>query len=588
MDQQPQAALDALGADTKDSIAQSLWLDRFDPARIPPDVLSKLADPKNSNRAFGQRQGYRMQQLLEHPEPFGGDNRRRYDFLMRYCEALSPHQAYAMCTVMGGDTAIGYKDMPEKANFQFPRDYQADLETQVGWYFLIGSARGKNGKEYGLEIMLFRYALLPPPMARHFGLTDEENQIVELHFAIAEAGRGHWQTVPFVVAGTTGMLEFKRNTIHMRMGKNVIGPADGAGPFPMRVAMRGVDRGEPTPVIIETELLFTSGKGVMPVGADGCLPCCAGVGTLYYAIPDLQVDLARSSLTLNGERIEFDWGRFWIEHQWADAMIPGGNPRSAVLRAASALAPKSGSQPVVGWDYFIAQFDAGYQLNFFSLHTSDYQNFYRQTGPTPPGTMTVPISGNVMDPQKGVHDVDGTLQITEWVKVESSPDRAQYFPTHTWYPNKWVFDLGAPLPADIGKFTMFPIVPKGGSTGFFAFGAQYAEGATYLRDPQGKDIGRGWAESVMYADPADNTAALVGLPRGDATTRALAKTEPSGLQKLWALIYTLWPPHARELKRLLQACIEGGAGKGYPPKAAPGTTTAAATAGKSIDAHPAG
>lgn len=531
MDPPTNAALDALDADTKDSIAQSLWLDQFDPIRMSPDILTKLADPKNSNQAFGQRQRYRLRKLLDHPEPFGGDNRRRYEFLIRHYEALSPHQAYAMCAVMGGDTVIGYKEMPERANFQFPRDYQADLDTEVGWYFLIGSARGRNGKEYGLEIMLFRYALLPPLVARRFGLTDTENQVVELHFAIAEVGRGHWQTVPFVVAGTTGLLEFKRNTIHMRMGRNEIGPTDGQGPFPMRVQMRGVDRGEATPVVIETDLVFTSGKGVMPLGADGCLPCCAGIGTLYYAIPDLQIDASRSTLTLDGERVEIEWGRFWIEHQWATGMIPSGNPRSPVLRAAGTLGG-SGSTPVTGWDYFIAQFDAGYQLNFFSLHTSDFVGFYEQTGPTPPGTMSVPISGTVMDPQKGVHDIDGTLQVAEWVKVESSPDPTQYFPTHAWYPNKWAFELGDPLPPAIRNFTMFPIVPVGGSTGFFAFGAQYAEGAVSLRDPEGNDVGRGWAESVMYADPAPNTAAVIGLPPGEQTRQALEKVQPSGLQKL--------------------------------------------------------
>lgn len=568
MNQRTPSSIDDLDPETRDNIAQVLWLDRFDPALIPPDVLATLAAQKNSAPAFGLRQRYRIQQLLENPEPFGGDYRRRYAYLLRYCDTLTPHQAYAMCSVMGGDTVRGYKLMPDRAQFQFPRDYQADLKTQVGWYFLIGSARGRNGLEYGLEMMLFRYALLPPPVARHFDLTDEENQVVELHFAIAEAGRGHFQSVPFVVAGTTGLLEFKRNTLHMRTGRNVIGPAEGDGPFPMRVQMRGVDRGGPKPVVIETDLVFTAGKGIMPLGADGCLPCCAGIGTLYYAIPELQLDLSRSSLTLDGERVEFDWGRFWIEHQWANGMIPGGTPRSTVMRAAGQLGRATQSAP--GWDYFIAQFDAGYQLNFFSLHTAAYAQFYKQTGPTPPGVMTVALSGTVMDPQKGVHAIEGTLQVTEWVKVDSSPDPARYFPTHTWYPNKWVFDLGAPLPPDIGKFTMVPIVATGGSTGFFALGSQYAEGATYLRDVQGRDIGRGWAESVMYADPSSNTAEVVGLPPGEGTIQALAPVAPSGMQRLWALLYTIWPPHGREFKRQLQLCLEGGVQKGYAPKAALG------------------
>lgn len=587
MNDQVQAALDALAAETKDGVAQALWLDSFDPERLPPEILARLADPKNSNRAFAERMRYRLNDLLEHREPFSGNNRSRYELLLRHSDSLSPLQAYTMNTVMGPDAVSGYKEMPERADLRFPRDYQADLETQVGWYFLIGSARGRNGKEYGVEVMLFRSALLPPAMARRFGLTDTENQVVELQFALAEAGRRHWMSVPFVVAGTTGLLEFGRDTIHMRMGNNVIGPAEGSGPFPMRVQMRGVDRGGAEPVVIEADLTFTSGKGVMPFGVDGCSPCCAGVGTLYYGIPDLQLDLTRSSVTLAGERIEFDWGRFWIEHQWANGMIPAGAPRSAILRAAGMLAPTGGTQPTTGWDYFIAQLDGGYELNFYSLHTSDYATFYRQSGPTPPGTMTVQVSGNVMDPQKAVHDIDGTMAVTDWVKVESSPEPARYFPTHTWYPNKWVFDLGPPLPAELRRFTMLPIVEQGGSTGFFAFGAQYAEGATFLQDQQGNSVGRGWAESVMYADPQPNTFAIVGLPTDAATRKVFDKPHPSGLAKLWALLYTAWPPHARELRRLVAACLAGGVQKGYSSSpagrsASPAGRSAASARGKSL------
>ena len=85
-----------------------------------------------------------------------------------------------------------------------------------------------------------------------------------------------------------------------------------------------------------------------------------------------------------------------------------------------------------------------------------------------------------------------------------------YPPTYTWYPDKWEFTFGEDVPEDIRTFIMEPIVTTGQS-GFFAGGAQYSEGAVYLLDPNGKDLGRGFAESVGYANTLPNVLRLVGL-----------------------------------------------------------------------------
>ena len=65
--------------------------------------------------------------------------------------------------------------------------------------------------------------------------------------------------------------------------------------------------------------------------------------------------------------------------------------------------------------------------------------------------------------------------------------------TNTWYPNGWAFRFAEGVPEDIRAFTMTPIVHEA-QQGFFANGAQYAEGAVVLKDAGGPDIGRGFAE----------------------------------------------------------------------------------------------
>jgi hypothetical protein len=108
------------------------------------------------------------------------------------------------------------------------------------------------------------------------------------------------------------------------------------------------------------------------------------------------------------------------------------------------------------------------------------------------------------------------------------------------------------VPEDIRTFTMAPIVSSGQS-GFFADGEQYAEGAVYLLDPAGKEIGRGFAESVEYADTLANRLRLVGLPVNDQTLSLFGQTAPSEELKLASLAYVSL--HADELKTVFGTCI---------------------------------
>lgn len=246
-----QDRLDALGDDTKDAIAQALRLPELKADLVPPEHLATLISAKNSNAAGAERLRAHIQDLLDHPESFTPRYERRYRLLLAHCRSVSPLQAWAMSTLLGQDSVRGYEQMPLRANLRFPRDHAEQLQTQIGWYFFAGSCTGDDGKDYGVEVMLFRAALLPPPLAARLGLSDVENQVLELHLAIAEAGDRHYQAVPYLVAGTTGLLEFRGNTVYARMGKNVVEALHPGSVFPLRIAAAGTCRGSQAPVELE-------------------------------------------------------------------------------------------------------------------------------------------------------------------------------------------------------------------------------------------------------------------------------------------------------------------------------------------------
>lgn len=110
------------------------------------------------------------------------------------------------------------------------------------------------------------------------------------------------------------------------------------------------------------------------------LPCCDGVGTLYYSAPRLVLG-AGSRLTIHGKEVDLEEGTFWFDHQWTTGLAPAGGTRSNVLRAVRNLSPTAPP----GWDWFMAQFQDGRELGLSSIHSPEWLAAYNQTGPEPRG-----------------------------------------------------------------------------------------------------------------------------------------------------------------------------------------------------------
>jgi len=544
------AALAAFDETTRDHIAHALWMGKFDAARIAPEIASRLADPKNSPAAYGDRMRRYIRFLIDHPLSRTPSHRKIYDRLLRHCEELTPHQSYVIQSAfLGPPSTVGYDMIPARADFQFPRDHLPKVRSRNGWHFFVGSCWDTEGKEYGVEFMFFQAAHFPPHVAAGFGLSDDENQMVELQFAISEAGGRHFQAEPVVLGGTSGLVGYDTDPFVYRLGRNTIECHRSGEFFPVTIKAWGLDRGASPSRQFSVDITFSSGKETLLQGADGCMPSIDGTGSLYYSIPNLRLEPSCSTLELDGKTIPLARGTFWFDHQWGDLAVMG---RSPVLRAATfSRNPGPG-----GWDWFMAQFIGDRQLTVFAPHTKPYKAFYEQTGPTPPGIMTVKVAGTYMDSARATAKVGGTLEITKWIKADHSPNPARYSVTGTWYPNQWKFQFDNSLPEDIRSFVMNPIV-NAAQSGFFAHGAQYAEGAVVITDPTGKDLGRGFAESVSYADTRKTMHQLAGIPDSEQYIRAMSRrTVPLGL-RLCNAVYVI--AH----KKQLEAIVNDSAGLGF-------------------------
>ncbi len=525
---------------TKQHIAHALWMRFFESDNIPDDVGVQIRDSKNSTQSFGTRMGAYLDWLLAHPQSHNPNYERRYTALKRLCRELTPHQAYVIVSkFLGLNASQGFERLPETADLEFPRDHLPQLKTQVGWHFFVGSCWDAEGREFGIEYMLFRAPLLNPALAAQFNLTDIENQVIELQLGISEAGDRHYQADPVVIAGTTGLITCGLAPYHYAVGRNRIESTTTASFFPLHLAAWGVEKHVEAKEL-EIDLTFTSGKEYLLQGANGCMPCVDGMGTLYYSIPHMEV-APESSLRIDGETIKLERGTCWFDHQWG---YLAGNPQSSVLRAANNT--KQPEPP--GWDWFMAQFNGDRQLTMFAPHTNAYISFYYQTGAQPPGVMQATVVGKYMDEQKNLTNTVGTLVVSQWVKSDYSPNEQSYPVTHTWYPNRWEFTFGEIVPEDIRSFTLVPIV-ESGQMNYFANGSQYAEGAVYVRSANGDDIGRGFAESVQYADTTGTMLTLAGITDEQARQILRNPETSSGLRRIQSLLYVAM--HRSDLKRIL-------------------------------------
>ncbi len=491
----------------------------------------------------------RLRELLANPDSFTPSYRDRYQFMAEHCDGLTAHSTYAMTQILGRDASRGFTEVPEVPKLSFPQAHVPDLSYQMGWHFIVGSARAKDGTVYGVQFMPFSASILPTELRASLGLSEIENQVMEVHLAISRQGDRHYRGAPNVVSGLDGDIEVRSVPFLYRAGDTVMESSDPDGQLiPLHIKGKSWDRSGAEPLELGVDFTFTSAKMPFLQGNAGAAPSLAGLGTLYYSIPQMTLGGSSNTLRIGDELIEIESGEFWMDHQWGTGLITcnifAGNPRSAAVRAAALLAPPTPG----GWDWFMAMFEGDHQLTLATLHGADDPDHYDQTGDSPPSEMNIPVFGARIDSAGTRHTVRGNLVIDQWVRAERSPDPSLYPITGIWYPDRWRFTLEGDVPEVMRTFTMTPIV-RGGQAGFFAPGVQYSEGAVTLSGPSGM-VGHGFAESVGYHLSFNSAVmAIAGLPVTPETVALFGRAKPGLMLRLRALLFLLRPSTRRELDR---------------------------------------
>jgi predicted secreted hydrolase len=531
----------------------------YDESKIPADILAKINSEKNSNESFAERYVSRLQKLIANKLSFVTSRDDRYQYLIQQAKSRSPQQCYASNLFLGPESVTGYQPISLNPVFNFPLIDAPQLKCQVGWHFFVGNFTDAQNNHYSVELMFWQYAQLPPDQAAALGLSDIENQTIEVHLAICDPQKQkQYRATPAVVAGTTGLLGFTQTPFTYNHGRNTVksvGTAGNPALFPLQLTARGYDMSDASDVTeIEINLTVDNMKGMFLEGDEGCSPSVDGIGTLYYSGALLKPSAgATQTISINGMAIELKEGRMWYDHQWGTGFMPPGAPQHGVLRASQNL-----SQPAPGgWDWFMFQFypdaniskDGEVQITVAALHTLANQAYYKQSGPTPPPVMVADFNGKYIDPKNNAVPITGTMTVSKWVQVNFSPDPKVYLPTNTWYPAHYEFSItGTAVSPAISHFFVTPLIASG-QTGFFGNGLQYTEGGATITNASGTEIGRGFAEGTGWADNTETVIQLAGLQVNAETKSFMKAPVPSAWMKIISTLW-IWIKGA-ELKKLL-------------------------------------
>ncbi|HEU4883941.1 MAG TPA: lipocalin-like domain-containing protein, partial [Longimicrobium sp.] len=225
---------------TLQGIAQALWMKEYDRDRIPPEILARVEGEKNSERAYARRFLARLDELAANQRSFVPSRASRYGLLRRHLESrqrATPRQLYASNLFLGPESNVGYEPIPLDPALDLPGIDLPQLGKQLGWHFFVGNFTDAAGSHYSVELMFWQYTLLPPPLAARLGLSEIENQSLEMHLAICDPQtQVQYRAATVVAAGTTGLVEIAAKPFALRLGHNSVEGEDPAGSlFPARL-----------------------------------------------------------------------------------------------------------------------------------------------------------------------------------------------------------------------------------------------------------------------------------------------------------------------------------------------------------------
>ena len=240
--------------------------------------------------------------------------------------------------LLGSDADAGFEKAIEAREFVFPDDHGPHPDFRNEWWYVTGNLDGDDGRRFGFELTIFRFALTPalPPAESEW----RSNQVYIAHFAVTDADRERFFAAERFSRGALGLAGAESSPFRVWIEDWEI--AAEQADSPERWRLRASDPG------FSVDLVLSAAKPPVLNGDAGLSQKSAepGNASYYYSITRWLTD---GSLRL-GDEIFSVSGLSWLDREWST----------------SALAADQ-----VGWDWFALQLSDGSDLMFYNLRKLD-------------------------------------------------------------------------------------------------------------------------------------------------------------------------------------------------------------------------
>ena len=233
-----------------------------------------------------------------------------------------------------GSDATGFPKAMAPRTFRFPEDHGPHPEYRNEWWYLTGNLDDDNGRRFGFELTIFRFALTPRAVSSGW----RSNQVYIAHFAVTDADGERFYVAERFSRGALGLAGAQAEPFRVWIDDWEIATAGTAGHWLLSARDDG----------FALDLELVAQKNPVFNGIDGLSQKSAEAGnaSYYYSITRWQ---SEGALRI-GDKTYAVSGLSWLDREWSSSALAADQQ---------------------GWDWFALQLSDGSDLMFYNLRKTD-------------------------------------------------------------------------------------------------------------------------------------------------------------------------------------------------------------------------